>query len=369
MNAKRMTCGFGLAALAVLALTGLALGQSPLEKGLVNLDKLVSELKVSNVVGAPIQVGETTVIPFARVSFGMGGGGFGGGMGGGMGAKTVPLGVLIIEGNDVRAELFEEEPPKPSFLDELRKLMADKIVLGNGINIAGSPGVFEEMLPKLQEMLKGMTIIGNGVNVAGSQAPGATKPEAKPGAPAAPGKAAVSAPGAKAGAAAAAMAPSTLPPSMAGMQKLYDAKNYTDALAMSDALLAKDPNNAELHAWKGDIMGSLATGDPGNMIKYGMGAMQEFETALSIDPNNVRARIGRAISRLMAPPGFGGDIDGAITDLEAANAKAPSAIAYYYLGEAYRRKMLNDKAKEAYTQALKLQPNYPEAKNALEALK
>ena len=32
------------------------------------------------------------------------------GFGGGMDAKTVPLGILIVEGDDVRAELFPEQP-------------------------------------------------------------------------------------------------------------------------------------------------------------------------------------------------------------------------------------------------------------------
>ncbi len=347
---------------AVLVLAAWASAQAPLEKPLAEFDKLVSGLRVGAVVGDPIQVGSTTVIPFARVSFSLGAGGMAMGLGGGMGTTTAPLGVLIVEGDEVRAELFPEAPAKPSFFDQLRKLMAEKLVIGNGINIAGSPGEFEKLLPALPEMLKGMRIIGNGINVAGvkpGQAPVPAGPAAgktptpQPPAAAAPGSAVKPTPAGPA-------------PSMADVQKLYQAKKFPEAVAMADVLLAKDPNSAELHAWRGDALGSQAGSNP---IKFGMAAMQEYETALGIDPGNAHALVGRAIGRLMAPPGFGGDVDGAIKDLETANAKAPTALAYYYLGQAFQRKMLNDKAREAYQQALKLRPEYPEAQKALDELK
>jgi len=357
---------------AVFGVAAIGRAQIPLDRPLAYFDKLVSQLKISTVVGEPIRVGETTVIPFARVSFGFGAGGAMMGLGGGMGGKTVPLGVLIVEGDDARAELFPQEEKGPSFVEELKKLMPEKLIIGNGINIAGSPGVFEEMVPKLSEMLKGTTIMGNGINVAGSKAT-ATSASATAGTGAAPaaktgaaaGKAATASQGTKA----AQPAPAAKPATIAEMQKLYTDKKYPEALAMADNLLAIDPDDANLHAWKGHIMGTMAQGNPMDMIKYGMGAMQEYEKALAIDPNNAEGHFGRGVGRLSAPPGFGGDIDGAITDLEAAVSKKPSPKAYFYLGEAYRRKMLNDKAKEAYTQALKMQPDYPEAKKALEGLK
>jgi tetratricopeptide (TPR) repeat protein len=351
MSIKRLLSWVGV---ALLLFSGLVQAQAPLQKPLADFDKLVSQLKVSTVVGEPIRVGETTVIPFARVSFGMGAGGATLGLGGGMGGKTVPLGVLVVEGDDVRAELFPEEEKGASFFDELRKFLPEKVIIGNAINIAGSRGVFEEMLPVLPELMKGMEIIGNGVNVAGSNAPespargtGAAaggKGEAKP-------------------------AGTPKPTSMAEMQNLFKEKKYQEALAMADVLLTKDPTSADLHAWKGHIMGSMAQGSPLDIIKYGMGAMQEYEKALALDPNNADAHLGRAIGRLSAPPGFGGDIDGAITDLEMAIGKKPSPEAYYYLGEAFRRKGLSEEAREAYGQALKLRPDFAEAKKALDELK
>jgi uncharacterized spore protein YtfJ len=303
---------------AFVLLAGLlsAQTQTPLAQPLADFDKLVSQLKVGAVVGEPITMGETIIVPFARIHFGLGGGGAMMAYGGGMGGKTIPLGILIIEGEKVRAELFPEEERQPSFL--------------------------QQMLPVLLKMLP--EIMGGKFSPGPAGPPAArTKAEVKPAGP--PQHA-----------------------SLDNVKKLFENKKYGEALDMVDALLAKDPNNADLHAWKGHIMGNLAQGNPADMMKYGMGAMQEYETALELDPQNADAHFGRGVGRLMAPPGFGGDIDGAIADFETALAKKPFPEAYYYLGQAYQKKGLADKAKEAYKKALQLRPNYPEASKALEEM-
>jgi len=296
-----------------------AQGQTPLEQPLADFDQLVSHLKVGAVIGEPITVGETIIIPFAKIHFGLGGGGAMMAYGGGMGGKTIPLGILIIEGEKVRAELFPEEEKQPSFLMQmlpvLLKMMPD--IMG---------GKFPPGPAKLQGPAAG------------------SKTEAKP-------------------------SPPPKNASLDNAKELFEEKRYTDALDMLDALLAKDPDNAGLHAWKGHVMGNLAQGNPADMIKYGMGAMQEYEAALALDPQNADAHFGRGVGRLMAPPGFGGDIDGAIADFEASLAKSPTPEAYYYLGQAYQKKEMTDVAKEAYKKALKLRPGYAEAAKALEEMK
>ena len=289
----------------------------PLGQPLAQFDKLVSHLKTAAVIGEPITAGATTVIPFAKLTFGLGGGGAMMAYGGGMGGKAIPQGVLIIEGDDVRVELFPEEEKKQSFIIQ--------------------------MLPVLLKMLPEM--------MGGKFPPGASPPGNAP-----------------KDAAKSAEVPKDA--SLDNVKKLFEAKKYADALAMVDALLTKDPDNADLHAWKGHVMGNLAQGNPADMMKYGMGAMQEYETALKLDPKNSDGHFGRGMVRLNAPPGFGGDLDGAIQDFEAAaGAKKPFAEAYFYLGEAYKKKGLTDKAKAAYEQALKLKPGYPEATKALAGLK
>jgi uncharacterized spore protein YtfJ len=290
--------------------------QNPLEQPLADFDKLISNLKVSALIGEPIQAGDTIIIPFAKVSFGLGGGGAMMAFGGGMGGKTIPLGILIIEGENVRAELFPQEEKKPSFL--------------------------VEMLPVLLKMLP--QIMGSKFPSGPVPQAGESKTGGKPSAP--PANA-----------------------SLDQAKKLFDQEKYSEALEMTDSLLVQDPNNAELHVWKGHAMGRLAQGNPMDMMKYGMGAMQEYEAALAIDPNNPGARFGRGMGRLMAPPGFGGDLDGAIQDLESACVKDPFPEAWYNLGEAYKRKGLNDKAKEAYKKALALNPSYSAASKALAELK
>jgi uncharacterized spore protein YtfJ len=310
-----------------------------LAKPLADFDKLVSQLKIGNVVGEPIRVGDTAVIPFAKIKFGLGGGQAMVGFGGGMGGKTVPLGVLIVEGDDVRAELFPEPEEKPTPLQEIVQAIHDRrVIIGNGVNLGSAPGTIQELESLISNVTEHTTIVGNGLNLGSLNAPRS------------------------------ATASSPKEASLAELKKLVDAKQYADALPMADALIAKDPKNAGLHVWKGRIMGSLATGNPADMIKYGMGAMQEFETAVALDPKNPDAHIGRGLGRLMAPPGFGGDVDGAIADFQAAIASMPTPEAYYHLGDALKRKGLNDQAAAAYRRALELRPDYPEASKALAAI-
>lgn len=309
MKMKRYSI-IGLGTLVLLA--GMLEAQAPLEEPLAQFDKLVSNLRVGTVVGEPVRVGETYVVPFAKIHFGLGGGGTMMAFGGGMGGKTIPQGILIIEGEDVRVELFPEEEKKPSLLQELLPILL-------------------QALPQIM----------------GDKSPFASKP------PAGEGKATGQS------------AEIPQDASLDKVKRLFNEKKFSEALATADALLAKEPDNADLHAWKGHIMGSLAQGSPADMMKYGMGAMQEYETALRLDPDNADGHFGRGMVRLMAPPGFGGDLDGAIADFEAAIAKDPLPEAYFYLGETHRKKGDLEKAKDAYKKALAIRPNYPEAAKAL----
>jgi uncharacterized spore protein YtfJ len=315
---RRQSFLLSVCGVVLLAATAGAQSQAPLEQPLADFDKLVSQLKVGAVIGEPITVGETIIVPFAKIHFGLGGGGAMMAYGGGMGGKTIPLGILIIEDEKVRAELFPEEEKQPSFL--------------------------MQMLPILLKMMPDM--------MGGKMPGGPAKAPAAASAPKTASKA--SAPPANA--------------SLDNAKKLFEEKKYSEALDMIDALLVKDPDSPDLHAWKGHVMGSLAQGNPADMMKYGMGAMEEYEAALALDPRNADAHFGRGVSRMMAPPGFGGDIDGAIVDFEASLAKSPSPEAYFYLGQAYQKKGMADAAKEAYKKALKLRPAYAEASKALQAM-
>jgi len=318
----------------------LARGQAPLAGPLADFDKLVSQLKTSAVVGEPIRIGDTAVVPFARIQFGLGAGGAMMGVGGGMGGKTVPLGVLIVEGDDVRAELFPEHAEKPSVLQQLVQAVLDRklVIMTNGLNIGNAPGGLQDMAPLLSAMMGQTTVMVNGLNLGNLNAPPSA---ASSGGNASPGD----------------------------LAKLVEARRYADALVVADALVAKEPKSADAHAWRGRIMSGLAQGNPADMMKYGAGAREEFEKALSLDPKNRTALLGRGVSRLMAPAAYGGDVDGAIADFEAALAAKPSPDAYYYLGEAFKSKGLKDKAAAAYRKALELKPNDPDVVRALAGVK
>ncbi|MDF2986326.1 MAG: hypothetical protein K0R50_1836 [Eubacterium sp.] len=76
----------------------------------VIFNKLESFLKTKTVVGEPIKIGETTIVPFINLAFGLGTGGGtgtddkgigGSGGGGGTGAKISPTAVLVIQGDKI----------------------------------------------------------------------------------------------------------------------------------------------------------------------------------------------------------------------------------------------------------------------------
>jgi uncharacterized spore protein YtfJ len=286
--------------------------KTSIDEAFASYDKMMSVINVNSVIGKPIRSGNVIVVPFSKISIGFGAGGMMMGYGGGMGGKVVPLGILVIEGNDVRIEVFPLEEKRPSFL--------------------------EQMLPVLLKALP--QFLGK----KGASPPSATPTEIPEGA-------------GEVGEA-----------SLGRVEELYSDKMYPQALEMIESLLAKDPNNADLHTWKGNIMGTMAQGNPMDMMKYGMGAMQAFETALQLDPNHASAHFGRGMGRLMAPQGFGGDLDGAIQDFKFACEKSHSE-ACYYLGEAYTKKGLKEEAKKAYEQVLKLTPNHEGAAEALKKIR
>jgi uncharacterized spore protein YtfJ/Tfp pilus assembly protein PilF len=289
--------------------------KSPIDSSLQSFDRMLSRLNMDSIMGKPIKSGNTVIIPFARIKFGLGGGGAASAFGGGMGGKVIPVGLLIIEGETVKIEMFPIEEKKPSFLQELLPMLL-------------------KMLPEL---------LGDKFPFPTGPSSDAPKPEI---APEHRGK-----------------------ESLDLAKQLFDEENYPEALAVVDSLIAQDSKNPDLHAWRGLIMGSMATGNPANMMKYGLGAMQAFEKALNIDPNNVTARFGRGIARTMAPEGLGKNLDSAIEDLEFACKKDPFPEAYYFLGIAYKEKGWTDKAKTVFKKALEINPDYADAAKALAEIK
>jgi len=212
---------------ALLALSGLPLlaQPAPLTRPIAELDKLVMQLTSADVVGEPMRAGDATVVPFAAIQFGVGSAGMANAVGGGMGGRVVPLGVLILQGDEVRLELIPKLPEERSLMHQLVQAVLDRkvVFMGNGLNIGNAPGNVSDLQPLIAAQMGQTTIIGNALNL-GSLAPTS-----------------------RAGSSASAA-------SLAELKRLFDAKSYADALSLVNGLLAKDPQSPELKAWKARIL-------------------------------------------------------------------------------------------------------------------
>lgn len=102
----------------------------------VMLERLEKFLTSKTVVGEPIEIGDTTLIPFITTSFGLGSGGGncgggkdqrgndGTGSGGGLGAKITPTAVLVIKKDDIQMLPIK----KNSGLEKLVEMVPDILV-------------------------------------------------------------------------------------------------------------------------------------------------------------------------------------------------------------------------------------------------
>lgn len=102
------------------------------------LEKMKTTIKTESVVGDPITVGDITIVPIAKVTFGFGAGGedldknkgFGGGSGGG--ATITPIGFLIVKNGEVslvpvhEKETLFDKLIDPASYDKLEKVF-DKL--------------------------------------------------------------------------------------------------------------------------------------------------------------------------------------------------------------------------------------------------
>ncbi len=160
----------GLTWLAAFAGCALSMNAQPLAKPLANFDKMVSELETSSAVGAPISVANTTVIPFATVQFGLGSAG----PAGGMGVKTIPLGVVIVEGDDVRVEtLPHSEEKSTSAMQQILQGIIDKKIsfMVNGINLGNASGNASDLAAMFSAIMGGTNVMVNGLNLGNLKVP------------------------------------------------------------------------------------------------------------------------------------------------------------------------------------------------------
>jgi uncharacterized spore protein YtfJ len=205
--------------------------QAPLAGPLAELDKVAAQLRSAEVIGEPVRAGDVTVVPFAAVRFGLGSAAAAGSVGGGLSGRVVPLGVLVVRGDDVRLERIPEVAGAPSLVHELLQAVRDRkvVFMGNGLNVGNAPGNVADLERLIAAQMGQTTVIGNALNL-GSLATPSRPVSAQPAA------------------------------SVAEIEKVFKAGKHADALALVNDLLAKDPNSAELVAWKARILGAMAPG-------------------------------------------------------------------------------------------------------------
>ena len=89
-------------------------------------------LTSKSVVGEPIQVGDTTIIPMCDVNFGVGAGAYGGNRGsnsagGGMGGKLSPSSCIVIKDGYAQVLNLNAEPNTLSKIIDMIPMVADKV--------------------------------------------------------------------------------------------------------------------------------------------------------------------------------------------------------------------------------------------------
>jgi tetratricopeptide (TPR) repeat protein len=142
-------------------------------------------------------------------------------------------------------------------------------------------------------------------------------------------------------------------------------------LKIIDEQIKENPANADLYAEKGGAIGALVEiGGPMTAMQY-LGEMREaFDKAIELNPEHIGGRMGRGMIRFHVPPGFGGDLDGAIADFEFIIGKIPfNKEVHLMLGMAYHRKGENEKAIVHFEKVLELDPENTQAKAQLEELR
>ncbi len=158
--------------------------------------------------------------------------------------------------------------------------------------------------------------------------------------------------------------------SLAEIQHLLRQEQANEALDLVQKLLQADPENAEYHAWHGNILGAMSNKatDMMKMAEYGMAAFAAFERAIQLDPENITGRLGRGIANLMAPPPFG-SLGNALIDLtKVVELDERNAEGRFYLGLLYKKREDPAKARSEFQKALALDPGHAAAKRELAAL-
>lgn len=112
-------------------------------------------LTSKSVVGEPIQVGDTTIIPLCDVNFGVGAGAYGGkrsdNAGGGMGGKLSPTSIIVIKNGYTEIINVNEDKGSLGKVLEMIPGVAEKLK-----QIIKKDGVTDEEMSEIEDIIKDM---------------------------------------------------------------------------------------------------------------------------------------------------------------------------------------------------------------------
>jgi tetratricopeptide (TPR) repeat protein len=162
-------------------------------------------------------------------------------------------------------------------------------------------------------------------------------------------------------------------------QIIADNKKFERAVAFFQRLVLATPKVADVHAALGSAYGEYigamyASGevDHAKVEKFGRLCLEEYEVGLRLDENSFSARLGRGIYLTYVPGRFEEALKDfqKLFDMEASGkfSHYPFDVAYFFLGDAYKRTGQTEKAKETWQAGLKRYPNSPMLKKALAGL-
>lgn len=132
--------------------------------------------------------------------------------------------------------------------------------------------------------------------------------------------------------------------------------------------VAANGSNAEYHRLLGALCGQVIPANPiMGALSYGSCAKDEIAKAISLDANLALAYVSRGVGNFYLPAQMGGGPDVALKDIDKAISIDPKlADAYVWKGIVLRKANRNGEARQAFTEALKLDANRIWAKQQLD---
>jgi tetratricopeptide (TPR) repeat protein len=153
------------------------------------------------------------------------------------------------------------------------------------------------------------------------------------------------------------------------MRDKHKSEAYAEA-GMEPAQKAIDlkANDAEYHRLRGALCGQVIPANPlMGTLKYGPCAKDEIDKAISLDNKLALAFVSRGVGNFYLPSSMGGGLDIALKDFDTAISLNPKLDeAYLWKGVTLRKANKDAEARQAFQEALKLNPNRAWARQQLD---